>query len=295
MDFAKLEQILSELNRKRRIRLFLFVLFVILSSLFGAGGFALIVTSAIAFEGLALGLGLAGGFLSFLVLTLVFLLLCFRQMPRYEKDYCQSLVPLLFPDDDRFQIRMMSRKEYEPIVLKVEKMLRRSFDIDRSSYFRGMVDGIDFCTFSYDNYQTERRARKEIRFTGRYVFFRKTGNKEILVKEKGKASLFRKVTLPHKIRSESIVFDEGYEVFAYDEKERLPVEVLDCILSLNREMEGRLCIKSDESGVSFFYDRYRSSFRFGLTRKATLEQVQAFRQELLLPLRLSALLPYFAK
>lgn len=295
MDHDFLERILKELNRKRHFLLFTFVLYVLLASLFGTAGFGLIVTSAIAFEGLALGLGLGAGFLSFLALTPIFILLSLKSLPKYQKLYYEKLVPLLFPEDANYQVSLSKKKEYEPIVSRVDRMLRRSFDIDRCSYFRGKVDGIPFYTFCYDNYVSTRRARKEVLFTGRYVFFQRPGNRELLIKEKGKVSLFRKFSLPHKIPSESIVFDEGYEVDSPDEKDRLSPEVIDLILSLNREMEGKINIKSDRDGLSIFYDHYLSPFRFSLTRKATLKQVEDFRQELLLPKRLARLLPFFAQ
>ena len=67
-SFESKEKAIRYLEKLRRRSLFLLVLYIILSSIFGAAGFGLVVASAIAFEGTALALGLTGGFVGFLVL-----------------------------------------------------------------------------------------------------------------------------------------------------------------------------------------------------------------------------------
>ena len=298
-----LDEAIRFVEGKRRRHLFLFVLYIILSSLFGTSGFGLVVASAIAFSGMMKGLGIGLGMASFLLLMPVFLLLCLKQRPRYERILYESLSPFIRERNSCDGMRLLTKKEAKPLLYHIGRVFRRNLDFDGKTLFEGSIRGISFATLLISN--DLGKSRKNARtspISSRIIYFKIDGIKfeDTIIKEKNTLSYFRKNVRKTSFFTESIDFNRRYDIYAENEK-RLPSLLnpvfLDGVISLDREMESSLNAYFHDEEVFAVLRRYESPFYAGLSRKVNLGFVETLKKELSIPYRVfSALnLKRFAK
>ena len=290
-SFESKENAIRYLEKLRCRSLFLLVLYIILSSIFGAAGFGLVVASAIAFEGTALALGLTGGFVGFLVLLPVFLILLFRLTPEYEKALYAYLSPWLLEKGPYSKAFYVKKKQVEPLVFEISRQINRSLDLEDNPAFRGDIKGVSFLTFGYRSYfSVGRRNNKTENYSGRVISFDLPTNvkTDVFIKQKVALPIFKKVRLRHIIHTESILFDRQYDVLVQDERlSRILVNpvLIDGILSLGKEYGGFVNVYFKKDKVLVFYDKYFSAFHPGLTHRIDDAFLEGFLAELRLPYR----------
>lgn len=268
-----------------------FIVGVIFASIFGAAGFGLILTAAIAFEGALQGALLGVGFALFLLVLPFFLLFSLRTKPKYEKALYSLLAPLLLESSRYESLSFLSKKEAFASIGRFSRALGRSLDSEGHSAFTGTIKGISFFTaLAESEMGVSKTTKRNTGISVRLIEYRmpKPFATDVLVRAKVVLPVFKKVNLQEKIATESIAFDNRYEAFAKDSFQgRLfltPVRI-DGIVSLNREMEGFVNVYFHEDSVLVFFERYESPFHLGLTRKVDEAFLQDFRRELLIPYR----------
>ncbi len=292
--FSSRQEAMRFLERKRKKSLALLVLGIILASIVGSAGFGLVLASMIAFEGLALGLGLGFGALLFLGLMPCLILLVLRLKPRYENLLYDYLAPFLFEKIRYQEVKRLTRKEKEEFLSELNRQIRYSFDSENESAFQGKIEDVPFFTLLASNLEKPSygfSAKRKTNLSGRILRY-SVGTSafgDVLVRGRTALALFKKVPLKVKIPTESIAFDEKYDVLVEKEREGrrfLSSVRIAGIVQLNKEMGGIVNVYFRKKDVLVFFQHYETAFHLGLTRKVDESFVEAFRQELLLPYRI---------
>ncbi len=290
--FADRYEAMRFLERKRKKYLFLLVLGIVFASIFGASGFGLVVASAIAFEGVFLGLGLGGGAFLFLVAMPILLVLIFKLKPRFERMLYDILAPFLFETIRYRDVSRMTNKEKDAFLSDLSRKIRHSIDSENESAFQGKIEDVSFRTILSSNLEgTANFTGKKTNYSGRVVQFH-VGNGafgDVLVRGKTALALFKRVPLKKRIPTESIAFDDKYDVLVEEEREGrrfLSSVRIAGIVQLNKEMGGLVNVYFQKEDVLVFFQHYETAFHLGLGKKVDEAYVDAFRQELLLPYRI---------
>jgi hypothetical protein len=152
-------ELASTLENYRKKALFLFVLYVVLASIVGLAGFALIPVSLI-LEGvteLIKGLSVALGFVLFLGGTPLFVFLALHAKNHYLKEFEDTFSPR-FAEGHYEEFHFSFKKDLSDLEKKVSLPLREKPDEDHASYYEGKVSGLPFFSFSYSHMSKRARA-----------------------------------------------------------------------------------------------------------------------------------------
>lgn len=312
-----LEERLSYVNRLRAWSLFRLILYIVLASLFGVGGFVGLILSMILnfdpgwLKWLTLGFSVAGW--PFLMTTFIFLAIA--QKPRYQKTFC-----LLFASeaaqgvyDDFSLMYAPNGPRYREVLAGARSIVRKEPDLTAGSYYEGSFRGIRFASFAFSStgFEGAHRGALAVEAEGgrRIPPSSKWGSKELggryfsfllpsaasvplFIKDRRDLSTFKKAGREWKsFSSESIRFNEAYlSLYRGDDENAayrtLGPDLIRGLLTLEDDFAGHLSLYLEKEEGRCLYNHYDSGLRLGLTKKATEGTLHYLREELLLPKRI---------
>ena len=281
-------ELVSTLENHRKKALLLFVFDVVLASIVGFAGFALIPVSLI-LEGvteLLKGLLVALGFVLFLGGTPLFVFLALHAKNHYLKEFEDTFSPR-FAEGHYEEFHFSFKKDLSDLEKKVSLPLREKPDEDHASYYEGKVSGLPFFSFSYSHIKAGKGHPDEA--FGRYIELSLPAkdNPEILLEAKKGKKMIKASPLKDRFETESIAFNEDHEMSASSHEEALKVitpAFLDGINVLNQEYGGHLSLYMKGDKLVLYFEDY-PSFVLGLNTVTTTSALEAFRKEVLLPYR----------
>lgn len=316
------EEKLAYANRLRVRSLFLLVLFIVLASLFGAGGFAGLIVSVVAdFDPeYAKWIILAISVASWPFLMSVFIFLALYQKPCYQKAFY-----LLFAAEsvegvyEDFRLMYSPKgKDYERLLAGARKLIRKEPDWTAGSYYEGNYRGIRFASFAFPSMGFAARHRSALSIEGegrekdpsrvspwatkdlggRFFSFDLPYEAAVplFIKDRRDLAAFKKKAGGWKpFESESIRFNEVFaSSFLGNDLEAayraLGPELIGGLLALEEDFAGyfSLCLEGKEGRV--LYDHYDSGLDLRLGRKVTEKTLDYLREELFLPKRIIGIL-----
>jgi len=278
--------LLDECEHLRKKTLFCFVFDIIFASIFGVGGFALILVAAILdfdpsyLKGLLVGLG----FVSFLGGTTLFVLLAIRHKNHYLDHFESTFAPLLAKghyDDYHF----IFAKPLSILQKQVLLPLKDKPDEDATSYSEGKLKSIAFFAFAYDHMKAKDGHPDNA--NGLYVELSLPEAKEaeILLRSKKGKKMFSLPELKESFESESIVFNADYLLSANSQLLALQVVTPAFIDGVNRlatEEGGHLSLYLKGNRLVVYFDDYPAP-EFLLARSLKEKDLSAFERQVLLP------------
>lgn len=294
---------IDTLNKNRKIRLFLLVLFIVLASVFGAGGFGLGIFVTIAQDNINTATKIVlivFAPLSFFCLLPTFIFLSIRQVIKYRECFFQTLSPILKGDYyEEFNYRF--KVDLSKMRADLSKCAKKIPDPISASYYEGKIDGFNFRSFGFERNISliqayKKQEKKNYHPKGRYIEFdlNKTNEHELLIERKNKFSLFNKVNLPNEAISESIKFNELYKVTSdaepYVALQILSTPLISGIIELHEMYKGYVSAYFKKDKACFYFDYYVTDFYYSLAKKVDYNYVMQFKQEVLLPYNLFKLL-----
>lgn len=307
-----MEETIAQINRYRRRRLFLFVLYIVLASIFGAGGFGgLITVTILELPGWLMGLGLGLSMFSFLIVTGIFVLLAIREPRLYLKRVYDTYVPDMGRGMYQDFSYAFSIKPDDPCYMASNRVRKRPVEFEKASLFKGSFkSGVAFSSFCYISrgfskgersamaVQEESSRRGSLSKAnpfeyvtrhGRYIQFEltKESKAELLIYEKRSLRLFKKPRGYTDLSSESEAFNRMYDCFYKGEMEEafkiLDPELLAGVIAIDEQYDGRLSLSIKGRLISAYLDFYDQGLRISLTRKLTSETLRHLRYEVAIP------------
>lgn len=307
-----MEETIAQINRYRRKCLFLFVLYIVLASVFGAGGFGGLITVLILeLPGWLMGLGLGLSMFSFLIVTGIFVLLAIREPRLYLKRVYDTYVPDMGRGMYQDFSYVFAIKPDDPCYMASNRVRKRPVEFEKASLLKGSFkSGVAFSSFRYSSQgfskgersamavQEESRRRGSLSKAnpfeyvtrhGRYIQFEltKESKAELLIYEKRSLRLFKKPRGYTDLSSESEVFNRMYDCFYKGEMEEafkiLDPELLAGVIAIDEQYDGRLSLSIRGKLISAYLDFYDQGLRISLTRKLTSETLRYLRYEVAIP------------
>ena len=312
-----LEERLSYVNRLRAWSLFRLVLYIVLASLFGVGGFVgLILSLVLDFDPewakwLTLSFSVAG----WPFLMTVFIFLALAQKPRYQKAFytlfASEAVKGVYGDFSLMYAPGGPR--YREVLAGARSLVKKEPDLTAGSYYEGTFRGVRFASFAFPSTGLEgfHRGALAVEAEGgrRISSSSKWGSKELggryfsfllpsvasvplFIKDRRDLSTFRKTGREWKsFSSESIRFNEAYLSFYRGDDENaayraLGPDLIRGLLALEDDFAGHFSLYLEKQEGRCLYNHYDSGLRLGLTKKATDDTLRYLREELLLPKRI---------
>ncbi len=314
LSVGSVEEALNYLDAFRRKRLILAVLFIVLASFFGAGGFALLVTGMIMAEPpfiRPLFIPLGGVF--FLVILPTFVLLSIKMGRDYRARFLTAFVPSFGREayeDFSYSFKSGGR-DFSKFLSEARRLTLKSPDADEASFYEGSYRGVKFASFAYDCLGfrlSEGGALSKIAsprrksassygqndLGGRYFSFEfdKASTAAIYLRDRRSFSSIRREKGKWvRFESESTRFNETFEVYFQGEDElaaqsKLSPRLIAGLLSLNEEFAGYLHVLLVGKKALCLYDHYDSGVRLSLLRKATPTTLACLKEGTILPRRL---------
>lgn len=307
-----LESLKLFLNKKRKLSAFLIVLFIVLSSLFGAAGFPLLTVGVILVSDFTPQyvplIMIIFGAISFFALLPTFLLLIFKIQKDYRNLFSSKLSTLFLKD--KYEGATYSYKGNET---KVQKLFKDTPFKTKNKEPLGLIEGkigaasfvsfsfprtvpIDFKLFLGPAWNATMKRPKAL--YGLYVKFDFDFSfpHPLLIQKKGKISSFKQIKLKTELTSESLYFNNEYRAYSDDILEgtkRLTPPILSAINHLNELYHGFLNIYVNKNHAYVCFDYYFTGFYFSTFKKVTHEYIDLFKNELLLPWHIFSLLNGF--
>lgn len=287
MDY---QDLVRRLETKRKHSLTGFVIWTVVASIIGVGGFASVVIGGI------LGfmwLAFLGGAL-FLFGTPAPIFAAMRQKNAYLAYFQKEVAPLFAQGlYDSFAFDM--KKNIESLKKEMPLAMKRRPDDEAASYYEGVYHGIPFFSYAYD-YSAKGKGHPRLAY-GRYYQMKlpKTVPGDILIVNKATAPLVKSSQIPVPFHSESILFEQRHLFAAKDEMEAMTIVqplFTDSAVSIEEEAKGHLSFAFKENDLLIYLDDYLPKALVTLTHAVTAELLEGYRQELLLPSRFLASLQY---
>lgn len=313
----KPEEKLAYVNRLRAWSLFRLVLYIVLASLFGVGGFVgLILSLVLDFDPewakwLTLSFSVAG----WPFLMTVFIFLALAQKPRYQKAFytlfASEAVKGVYGD---FSLMYApGGPSYREVLSGARSLVRKEPDLTAGSYYEGSFRGIRFASFAFPSAGFEgahrgalaveaeggRRINPSAKWGskelgGRYFSFHlpSAASVPLFIKDRRDLSTFRKTGREWKpFSSESIRFNQTYLSYYRGDDENaayraLGPDLIRGLLALEDDFAGHFSLYLEKQEGRCLYNHYDSGLRLGLTKKATDDTLRYLREELLLPKRI---------
>lgn len=313
----KPEEKLAYANRLRAWSLFRLVLYIVLASLFGVGGFVgLILSLVLDFDPewakwLTLSFSVAG----WPFLMTVFIFLALAQKPRYQKVFytlfASEAVKGVYGDFSLMYAPGGPR--YREVLAGARSLVKKEPDLTAGSYYEGSFRGVRFASFAFPSTGLEgfhrgalaveaeggRRINPSAKWGskelgGRYFSFLlpSAASVPLFIKDRRDLSTFRKTGREWKpFSSESIRFNEAYLSFYRGDDENaayraLGPDLIRGLLALEDDFAGHFSLYLEKKEGRCLYNHYDSGLRLGLTKKATDDTLRYLREELLLPKRI---------
>lgn len=313
----KPEEKLAYANRLRAWSLFRLVLYIVLASLFGVGGFVgLILSLVLDFDPewakwLTLSFSVAG----WPFLMTVFIFLALAQKPRYQKVFytlfASEAVKGVYGDFSLMYAPGGPR--YREVLAGARSLVKKEPDLTAGSYYEGSFRGVRFASFAFPSTGLEgfhrgalaveaeggRRINPSAKWGskelgGRYFSFLlpSAASVPLFIKDRRDLSTFRKTGREWKpFSSESIRFNEAYLSFYRGDDENaayraLGPDLIRGLLALEDDFAGHFSLYLEKQEGRCLYNHYDSGLRLGLTKKATDDTLRYLREELLLPKRI---------
>jgi hypothetical protein len=278
--------LVAALEKTRKKALVSFVLFTIVASLVGFSGFALILIGAIGdfsaryIQGLLVG---AGAFL-FLFATPAFVFGAIKAKRRYHKEFEDHFCPL-FAQGHYDEFHFSFAKSLSDIEKMVSLPLAEKPDDEELSFYEGKVKGLSFFSFAYERMKAGKGHPDSA--DGRYIELRLATprNYEVLLSAKKSKKMLKVGPLPVHFESESIAFNERYDISASSHQDALTLitpAFIDSVNLLSEDYGGKLSLYLKEDKVVLYFDDY-PSLELSLAKPITAEMLTAFQKEVLLP------------
>jgi hypothetical protein len=278
--------IVSELENLRKKALLLFILFIILGSLVGLGSFACILIGAIGEfpEKYIQGILVGAGFVLFLFVTPLFAFLAIHAKQRYQKAFENHFCPL-FAQGHYDEFHFSFAKDLSDINKRVSLPLKEKPDDEHVSFYEGKVKGLSFFSFAYNRMKQGKGHPDSA--AGRYIELTLTEpkNYEVLLSAKKSKKMLKIGPLPVAFESESIAFNERFEVSSSSHADALTLitpAFIDSVNLLSDDYGGKLSLYLKDDKVILYFDDYPSN-ELTLNKPITAPMLEAFQKEVLLP------------
>lgn len=287
MDTMNIDtSLVSQLENLRKKALVSFILFMVLASLVGLGGFALIIVGAIGefsakyIQGILVG----AGFVLFLFITPIFVFAAVHAKRHYQKAFENHFCPL-FATGHYDEFHFSFAKDLSEIMKRVSLPLSQKPDDEHLSFFEGKVNGLSFFSFAYTRMKQGKGHPDSA--GGRYIEITldKKKNFDVLISAKKSKKMLKIGPLPVRFESESIAFNERFEISASSHPDALTLitpAFIDSVNLLSDDYGGKLSLYLKDNKVILYFDDYPSS-ELKLAKPITASTLEAFQKEVLLP------------
>jgi hypothetical protein len=287
-EFQNKEQLISYLEKFRKKSLFLFVLFIVLASLFGASGLALLLVGLIAFTDATQIALVITGFLCFLAITPSFIIGSLHQVDQYQELVFGYFFKYLKKNPEYEDISFNVKADRYVLDKKLIAPLNLKFDYDKLFLIKGKVKGITFFSVNYQ-YTTHEKGHPVDR-NGRYFQFDASLiNQQLIIRNKVGRNFFKNVKLSEDIQSESISFNNQFSVSASDKTEGyafLDAVRVDGLRTVAFDFQAKPSVFVSPYGVAVCFDDYQT-LKIKFTTHIDDAFVNSFEREMNLPLRLA--------
>jgi len=277
IDSSLIKQTCESLERKRKKTLFLFVLYIVLASSVGAGGFAMLITSLI-LEGIIRYILLPIGIVCFFLGGGGGSVLVLHTANSYSKEFFNRLVPLF--GKSGYSSLSYSFKDKGDIASFVSYPKAPKFDDDEACIYQGFFkDGVSFLSYRYMKTKMGKGHPENV--YGRYLEFLlpSTSQEEFLLTPKDKKNLFGSLGASHQIRGESILVERKYEALASNETWGYKFFTPSIIELLSHYEEGTFSFLFKNNHLYISIDNYSSFYQCKLSRKVTIDNVLPLKKE----------------
>lgn len=274
------------METKRRHALFLFVLYTVLASLSGLGGFALIIVGTIL--DLYPALFIACGFILFLGVTPAIVFLAIHAESAYKKDFFTTFAPMAA--EGRYEdFAYPYKKEVSALAKECTDALQKRTDPENASYFEGKLGAVSFYSFAYS--YTKPGKGHPVAVYSRYVeyTFPQAFPCALSIIDKQTKPLLKLPSLPITLHSESLYLDDHHEIHC--DKEIEGTSLMSPMLEegleeLNRQYHTHFVLRFSGNKILAFCDDSTNHFEIKLNRPLSKEYLLEFSNEVLLPARL---------
>jgi hypothetical protein len=274
----------------RKKSLFLFVFYIVLASICGAGGFALIIVAAILEFYPALFIAL--GAVLFLLVTPGIVFLAIHAETHYKEVFFTTYAAMAA--EGRYdECHCPYHKEVSALAKECTSALIKRTDPENASYFDGKIGPISFYSFAYS--YTKAGPGHPIAVYSRYIAytFPQAFACSLNVVDKQTKPQFRLPVLPIRLHSESLYLDDHHEIYTDDElagTSLLSPVLASGLESLNQQYHTHFVLRFSGNQLIAFCDDSSNHFEIKLTRSLSKEYLLEFSNEVLLPARLLAAL-----
>lgn len=282
--------LLPELEQERRKDFARFVLGIVLASLMGGSGFALIIVGAL-LEGELQAyqwLFVLVGFVLFLLITPLFVFMALKAKNTFQKRFYSRLVPL-YAQGVYGSFVYDHKKDLSVLLKEVSSTLVKKPEEDNASFYEGSIGQTAFLSFAYTYLKAGKGHPEDV--GGRYVEFTlgKDVPSEFFLKHKKDQHLFFKNKLSYPLHAESILFEEAYLCSAKDEVAGTSI--------LSPTLEAGLINLDDLYGVKVsahlvgrhcyvYFNDYQRRFALSFGKPLTASSLKEFEDEVMIPKRL---------
>jgi hypothetical protein len=276
VDISSINTTCDKLEKERKKALFFFVLTIVLASLVGAGGFALIITSLI-LEGTLRYILLPLGIVCFFLGGGGGSVLALHISNKYAKHFFNRLVPLF--GKKGYSSLMFSYKDKGTIESLRSFSKAPKFDEDEACLYTGsFCDGVSF--FSYRYMKTKMGKGHPENVYGRYLEFRlpTSSKEEFILTPLNKSSIFTS-SAKKEIRSESILVERKYQALASEETWGYHFFSPSIIELLSHYEDGTFSFLFKDNHLYVSIDDYSVYYSCKLSKKVTLENVLPLKKE----------------
>ena len=289
-QFTDVEDAIKYINKYRKMHLFLCILFIVLASIFGAGGFAMIVTGMIAFDNYLKFVFLGLGLFSFLVLCTFFILASIK-MPSKFRETFYRLFSLPSSKNKYQEFNFVDKKRSSYLFSHMALPLSKTPDEDKYSFYEGKIGDISFYSFLYMRTQKVNNMfshAPSIDVAGRYLEFKlnKDYKSYIIIQNKHSLGYFKKIKLKEAITTESVAFNDNYVIKTndiYQAQLIVTPTLINGINFLNDLYQGycSACFKGDK--VIVYFDKYQTGLKLTLSKRVDYETLEDFSYEIQIP------------
>jgi hypothetical protein len=282
-QFNSLEELCLYLEKKRKRDLFLFVLYVVVASLIGAGGLALVIVGAIGEVYQALFVSL--GFVFFLVVCPVFVFLSFSVKKDFKKAYFLLLSKRLSEGKyDSLSIMYSLPDGFE--ANKRFEGLKKKPDQEEASYLEGSIKDVIFFSYEYEYSKIKNAIPYD--FHGRFVEFvvPKSYEEKLLLLSKNEEALFKNDPSFSEAHLESTLFENNHRIYAssvYFAHEFMSPKRIQRVNELETERAAHLSFYCSNNRILVYVNGLNEPKKWGLSHKVDMAGIEEFQEGILLP------------
>ena len=289
-QFTNTDDAISYINRYRKIHLFLCIVYIILASISGAGGFAIIIVGMIAFDNYLRFVFLGVGSFSFLILCTFFILASIKIPAKFRETFYRLFS--LASSKNKYQgFHFVDKKRRDYLFSHMAIPLSKSPDEDKYSFYEGKLEDTNFYSFLYMRIQKTQNVfthAPTVDVAGRYLEFQvNTSYKtDIIIQNKHSLGYFKKIKLKDTFTTESVAFNDNYVIKTndiYQAQLIITPTIINGINFLNDLYQGycSACFKGNK--VIVYFDKYQTGLKLTLSKRVDYQTLEDFSYEIQIP------------